>query len=484
MIWGGKFWLHLVDVAICAFVLRVILGWLWAFPRLLRLLITLAVIVAFVALIVLLELPFAGMLILVLIVPATIIIFLSFLPELSRVYQTAIRGNLFRTRVIQSEETVTELAETFEQLAGERKGAILVFPNQQDAESLISGGEDIDASVKRTILRSLFDPHCPRHDGAAVIRNGRIIKIGGVLPLASAEGAEAKLGTRHLAAIGLTERCDADVFVVSEERGVVSHVREGKLRELHPPTKEVLEDQLFDIFGVRRDQAQERRAAVWSVALWGIALAVAVAGSFTVQVLRERYFVEPLVQTGADARLQFTEVPRNYYVDGLASQSCTLQVRGPRNLDIPRALTVNIDLSRTAPGAVAINLSPDMVRGLPKEIEVLSIVPSRINFVLEKSRSMEIPVDVSAFNGLPRSLVISSYEVVPQRIQATVRDRNWKTTDRLRTLPIDLSWVTDPGQIVLNEPLNIPASIEPVPGVSRNVRITVEISSRQESRKK
>lgn len=475
---GGKIGLHLIDIAVCAFVLRIILGWLWAFPRLLRLIITLGVIMAVVACLVVLELPFAGVLIALLAVPATIIIFLSFLPELSRIYQTAIRGNLFRSRVAQSEEMVPELAETLEQLAAERKGALLVFPNQHDAEGLISGGEEVDASVKRSILRSIFDPHCPRHDGAAVIRNGRIIKIGGVLPLASAEGAEAKLGTRHLAAIGLSERCDADVLVVSEERGVVSHVREGVLRELAPATKDALEDELFAILGVRRDRAQDRRAAVWSFSLWGIALVVAVAGSLTVQLLKERYFVEPLVQTGADARVQFTEVPRNYYVDGLATQSCTLQLRGPRNLDIPRALTVNVDLSRTAPGSVEINLSPDMVRGLPRDMEVLRIDPPKIRFVLEKARSMEIPLDVASFNSLPREFVVASYQVTPDKIQATVRDRAWKTTDRLRTLPIDLSWVGEAGTIVLNEPLNIPASIEPAGGTPRNVRVTVEIAPR------
>jgi DNA integrity scanning protein DisA with diadenylate cyclase activity len=475
---GGKIGLHLIDIAVCTLVLRIILGWLWAFPRLLRLIITLGVIMAVVACLVVLELPFAGVLMALLAVPATIIIFLSFLPELSRIYQTAIRGNLFRSRVTQSEEMVPELAATLEQLAAERKGALLVFPNQQDAEGLISGGEDVDASVKRSILRSIFDPHCPRHDGAVVIRNGRIIKIGGVLPLASAEGAEAKLGTRHLAAIGLSERCDADVLVVSEERGVISHVRDGVLRELVPATQDKLEEELAAIFGVRRDRSQDRRAALWSISLWGVSLVIAVVGSFTVQILKERYFVEPLVQTGADARVQFTEVPRNYYVDGLSAQSCTLQLRGPRNLEIPRSLTVNVDLSRTAPGSVEINLSPDMVRGLPRDMEVLRIDPPKIRFVLEKSRVMEIPLDVASFNNLPREFVVASYQVTPEKIQATVRDRTWKTTDRLRTLPIDLSWVSEPGTIVLNEPLNIPASIEPASGTPRNVRVTVEIAPR------
>lgn len=480
----ARLWLHLVDVLVCTFALRVILGWLWAFPRLLRLIITLVVIVMVSAGLVMLELPFAGVLIALLALPATVIIFLSFLPELSRIYQTAIRGNLLARPSAHSEEIVSELAETLEQLATERKGALLVFPNHEDAEALISGGEDVDASVRRSMLRSIFDPHCPRHDGAVVIRNGRITRIGGVLPLASAEGAEAKLGTRHLAAIGLSERCDADVLVVSEERGVVSHVREGVLRELHPATRESLEEELGQILGVRRDEARERKAALWSAGLWAAALVVAVIGSLGVQKVKERYFVEPRVQTSAEARLQFTNLPRDFYVDGLTSQFCTLQLRGPRNLDIPRSLTVNIDLSRMAPGPVEMNLTPEMVRGLPREMEVLRMDPPRVQFYLEKARVMEIPLDVGGFNGLPREFVVASQRVVPETIQATVRDRQWKVGNRLRTQPIDLSWVTEPGQIVLKEALNIPATIEPAAGSSRIVVVTVEIQPRAATRKR
>lgn len=472
-----KFWLHLVDIAICLVALRIILGWLWAFPRLLRLLITLFLIVGVVLLINFLQLPFAGVLVLLLTVPATIIMFLSFLPELSRVYQTAIRGNLFRGRVIQSKETLSEVAEALEQLAHERKGAILVFPGLQDAENLISGGEEVDCSVKRSILRSIFDPNCPRHDGAVVLRNNRMVRIGGVLPLASAEGAEAQLGTRHLAALGLSERSDADILVVSEERGTVSHARGGELRELKPVSKEALEDQLMDILGVRREQRSEKKAQAWSGVLWLTALALSVAGSFVVQNLREKYLVETPVLTGAEARIQFVEVPKEYYVDNQSAQSCILQLRSPRNVPIPRSLAVSVDLSRTAPGAVSLNLSPEMVTGLPKEMAVERIDPPRLSFLLERSRTMEISIEHGPVVGLPKEWGVASVTVFPNVLQAVVKDRAWKTADRLRTLPIDLSGVNSAGMVTIAaQPLNIPASIEPMPQTNgRSVRVMVEI---------
>ncbi|MDX6765696.1 MAG: DNA integrity scanning protein DisA nucleotide-binding domain protein [Candidatus Methylacidiphilales bacterium] len=476
----SRFWIHLADIALCLVTLRIILGWLWAFPRLLRLIITLFLIVGAVFLINFLQLPLAGLLVLLLIVPATIIIFLSFLPELSRVYQTAIRGNLFRGRVMQSEETLSEVASALEQLASERKGAILVFPGLQDAENLISGGEEVDCSIKRSLLRSIFDPNCPRHDGAAVLRNNRIVRIGAVLPLASAEGAEAKLGTRHLAALGLSERADADVLVVSEERGTVSHAREGNLRELSPLTQEGLEEHLINILGMRRERVHERRAVAWSAILWLTALVLSISGSFVVQNLRDKYLVETPVLTGAEARIQFVEVPKEYYVDGLAVQSCILQLRSPRNIPIPRNLTVNVDLSRTAPGAVSLNLSPEMVTGLPKEMAVERIDPPRLNFVLERSRMLDISIEPGPVTGLSKEWGVASISVQPNVLQAVVRDRTWKATDRLLTLPIDLSAVTAPGPVnIAAQPLNIPASIEPAnQGSGRSVRVLLEIVPR------
>jgi diadenylate cyclase len=480
-----SFWLHLADITICLVALRIILGWLWAFPRLLRLLITLFLTVGVVLLINFLQLPFAGVLVLLLTVPATIIMFLSFLPELSRVYQTAIRGNLFRGRVVQSEETLSEVAEALEQLASERKGAILVFPGVEDAENLISGGEEVDCSVKRSLLRSVFDPHCPRHDGAVVLRNNRMVRIGGVLPLASAEGAEAALGTRHLAAIGLSERTDADILVVSEERGTVSHARGGDLRELHPLTKEGLEDQLMDILGMRREQKRERSALIWSGVLWMTALVLSVTGSFVVQSLRDKYLVETPVLTGAEARVQFVEVPKEYYVDGLSAQNCILQLRSPRNVPIPRNLAVSVDLSRSAPGAVSLNLSPEMVTGLPKEMMVERIEPPKLNFVLERSRTLDILIEHGPVVGLAKEWGVASITVEPNMIQAVVRDRTWKTTDRLRTLPIDLSAVKQAGPVVIaSQPLNIPASIEPSSQANgRNVRLVIEIVPRAQRAK-
>ncbi|NJL18836.1 MAG: hypothetical protein HC901_00470, partial [Bdellovibrionaceae bacterium] len=199
-----------------------------------------------------LDLPLAAILVVMLVLPVSIMLVLSFLPELVRIYHAAGRGNLFQPKFSQSEELVPDLADALEQMRASRHGALVVFPGREDAESQISGGEEVDARFNRSLLLSIFDPHCPRHDGAVVVRNDRIVRIGGVLPLASAEGAEAHLGTRHLAAIGLTERCDADVLVISEERGVISHAREGELRELRFDGVEGLQKELLRIVGSQR----------------------------------------------------------------------------------------------------------------------------------------------------------------------------------------------------------------------------------------
>ncbi|MEM6822162.1 MAG: DNA integrity scanning protein DisA nucleotide-binding domain protein [Verrucomicrobiota bacterium] len=301
-------WIYLLDVVLCAIVLRIILGWLLAYPRLIRLMASLVIVVSFGVLIYFLELQLAGILVLLFLVPVVVILFLSFLPELSRVYQAASRGNLFRPRIFQGEEILSDLAEALIQFKQRHLGCLLVFPGNRDEEGLVSGGEEVDALVNRSLLLSIFDPHCPRHDGAAIIRGNRIVRIGAVLPLASAEGADAHLGTRHLAAIGLSERIDGYVLVVSEERGVLSYAHDGKLKEIKYSDKEELKQILSRILGGEEQEEESvRQQKVLPALLWIMAIILAGFGSWQVKQIKEQF------------REQYTETRTVYFQEVDAS---------------------------------------------------------------------------------------------------------------------------------------------------------------------
>ena len=133
-----------------------------------------------------------------------------------------------RDRIRQG-QAVEELVKAVTYLASRRVGALIVLQHEVGLNEYIEVGTRLDAQVSRELITSIFLPGSPIHDGALIIQNGRITAAGCFLPLTTNPNVSKTLGTRHRAAIGLTEETDALALVVSEEDGTISLVREGKI---------------------------------------------------------------------------------------------------------------------------------------------------------------------------------------------------------------------------------------------------------------
>ncbi|MCF8889824.1 MULTISPECIES: sporulation-specific diadenylate cyclase CdaS [Priestia] len=118
-------------------------------------------------------------------------------------------------------------------LSEKRHGALIVIEREQNVDSLIQKGMPIQAPVSATLVETLFYPGTPLHDGAVLIRNNQLISAANVLPLSSIILTNKKLGTRHRAAIGMSEKSDALILVVSEETGKISFALDGSLYPIH-----------------------------------------------------------------------------------------------------------------------------------------------------------------------------------------------------------------------------------------------------------
>jgi diadenylate cyclase len=114
-------------------------------------------------------------------------------------------------------------------------GALIVLPGLQPVQRHIEGGIALNGQISVPLLRSIFDPHSPGHDGAAIVENDRVTRFAVHLPLSKDFRQLAGVGTRHSAALGLAELTDALCVVVSEERGSISVARDSRLRELQNP---------------------------------------------------------------------------------------------------------------------------------------------------------------------------------------------------------------------------------------------------------
>lgn len=157
-----------------------------------------------------------------------------FLPELRRALEQIGRGGIFTgpLGLLEKEDTivlVSDIAKAATVMARDKIGALIVIERDTGIAELMETGIRIDAVVSAELLINIFMPNSPLHDGAVIIRAGRIMAAGCYLPLSENPNISKRLGTRHRAALGLSEQSDAVSVVVSEETGVVSLASNGKL---------------------------------------------------------------------------------------------------------------------------------------------------------------------------------------------------------------------------------------------------------------
>ncbi|MBO5129257.1 MAG: diadenylate cyclase CdaA [Oscillospiraceae bacterium] len=143
-----------------------------------------------------------------------------------------------------------------EVMSRERVGALIVFAREQRLEEYFKTGTRIDGQVSEQLIRNIFFPKASLHDGAMIIRDGRVAAAGCVLPLSDSIRLSADLGTRHRAGVGMSEASDAVVVIVSEETGTISVAVGGMLkRHLAPQTLErLLQNELCKKEEIEKDQ--------------------------------------------------------------------------------------------------------------------------------------------------------------------------------------------------------------------------------------
>ena len=158
-----------------------------------------------------------------------------FQPELRRMLDRlgSVKLRNFFGMAKQPQETdavISQAVMACEIMSRERVGALIVFAREQNLEEYFKTGTQIDGQVSEQLIRNIFFPKASLHDGAMIIRDGRIAAAGCVLPLSDSNRLSADLGTRHRAGVGMSEASDAVVVIVSEETGTISVAVGGMLK--------------------------------------------------------------------------------------------------------------------------------------------------------------------------------------------------------------------------------------------------------------
>ncbi|MGI6239080.1 MAG: diadenylate cyclase CdaA, partial [Christensenellales bacterium] len=166
-----------------------------------------------------------------------IVLVILFQPELRRgldqIGRSRLTKQVFGTQRRQqarhSDLVVSEMVKALTNMSRKRIGALIVIERQTALSDIAESGTRVDAEISDALIENIFEPNTPLHDGAVLIRNERIVAAACILQLSDDHSISRELGTRHRAAIGMTESTDAVTLIVSEETGIISMAREGRL---------------------------------------------------------------------------------------------------------------------------------------------------------------------------------------------------------------------------------------------------------------
>ena len=300
-------------------------------------------------------------------------------------------------------------------LAQQRRGAIVVFPGKEPIQQWLSGGFTLDAKPSFPLIMSIFDPNSPGHDGALIITNGRFSRFGVRLPVSQSSRLSEEYGTRHHAAMGLAEKSDALVFLVSEERGNLSVFHEGKIRQ-----ESDREEMVKTIISHWKDMSSfpvvfHKEKVRWPVFLQIFASVVLAVFFWSTLVVSQGEILEKVVTVP----VEYTASSPNLTLVGNKAEEVRLHLSGPKSaIDSvsPSHTTVKIDLSKALPGKQSFIITRENIN-LPKDINLLDVAPSSFELTLAQIVEKELVIKPQLVGKLPDGLKIRSLDVTPEKVK-------------------------------------------------------------------
>jgi uncharacterized protein (TIGR00159 family) len=330
------------------------------------------------------------------------------------VFQAEIRQTLYRFSLMRSFFDLREqeqhshfrmIAATLFRLAEKRTGAILVFQRGESLTDLMLNGVQLDCEITPQILETIFASNTPLHDGAVLIRGGRIAQASCHLPLSVSSDIPQHFGTRHRAALGLSERSDAIVVVVSEERGEVLLTESGEfLRFKNPGELLAALEQRINPTGEKPKLTVRQR--FFSNMMPKAALLVIVTAFWVLITSRQGHI------TTLSAPVRLLGVPEELVVVKSMPEEVEVQLKSFTSLtpvSTKLNLAAHVDLSGVRDGQTTVRIKNSDF-SLPSGVVISSVTPSSVKVVTEKRVRKKVPVRV-VLRGKLRS-GLEGYEVV------------------------------------------------------------------------
>jgi diadenylate cyclase len=378
-------------------------------------------------------------------------------------------------RVLSEYSDILPITHAISELARKKIGVLIIIRGKDPLGRHLEGGFELDGRISEALLGSIFDPNSVGHDGAVVVEEGRISKFGCHLPLSANAKKIHRYGTRHSAALGLSERSDALCIVVSEERGTISLAREEKIEELKDPSElqAALEQFYLEKFPKEgqaswgqwlRENSREKAVAVLlSCGLWFVFV-------FQTGTLR-RDFIVPIEYRNLSSDWVIEEPKRK-------EVSVTLLGRA-RAFDLLEASTlkVTLDMAEIKEGTQKMVLSKDLVRR-PSSLSVIALTPETVSLSAHQILEINLPVEVQMVGELSSELEIVGINISPATFPIKVPSKFEGSSLKLLAEPIDLSEIKE--SVRLMRKIVIPEGTESVDDKTPEAEINVEVLKKVE----
>ncbi len=371
---------------------------------------------------------------------ALVALVVIFQEEIRRTFERLGNPSALRKRSAQDQSTrwVDELVASAVSMASSKTGALLVFQGREPLDRHTRGGTALDGRLSQPLLLSIFDSSSPGHDGAVLVKDGWVRSFGLHLPLSTHIAGTEHFGTRHTAALGLSECSDALVLVVSEERGEISLARDGKLDVVDSASS--LATRIREHLSSVAPPVTPSRWRPFTRNLVPKVLALAIAAVTWVVVVGPQG-----ERVGRAYRVPITlrHAPPKYMLDQPRPTDVLVTLTGTerafRKLD-PASLVVTLDAASIRPGAQRVRIGQESI-DLPRDLVLHRIDPNAVTLVAHETLVRAYPIHAVTEGDLPEGRKLATVATEPEEVRLVVRKRDAGTFSRVHTQPVELDGI-------------------------------------------
>ncbi len=370
-----------------------------------------------------------------------------------------------------ADATEEVIADGIFEMARKHVGALVVIPGQKSVSGFMRNGIPWRGLLSKEMLLTIFWHNNPVHDGAAIIRGDRVTEVGAILPLSQRMDLPKYYGTRHRAAIGLSEVSDALVIVASEERGVVVAAHEGQVEVMS--NRSALRDRIAahqgprhrTWFPVGRERMQLAAAALASLLfIGGIWFAMSRGMSALITL---------------DTPIEYVDRAENMEIISTSVDRVRVHLSGSQMLLQslrPEQIRVRINLRKASVGYNVFPITDDNIV-LPPGIILTKVEPRILEMEISVPVTRSVPVQVEWSGTLRGDLIMTAVRVTPRRVEISGNARVVERVDTVYTEPLPLGSITGDGRTTATLAID-GENIKPSPTTPGQVTVEYEVRPR------